>query len=344
MTDHASIKTLAAARPRPACQARELLTEDERSRMFARITRELREPLAGRRQERRTYRRLAASAAAAGIAAAVVGAVVVATGGGPARTDRDGSGLRLASAPQPRGTTIKARLISAIEGLDDDVIESTTTWSDGEYLDIWANGNGTVTRTAQSGWPETLATVGSTGTTFEAVYPADKTWTTTTYADTEPLGLVGTIDELQQQVQSGSLSELAANVSVDGQVTDEYLLADPPLPASADSDLWVNALTDLPVREAAPGAATGATEWAYYTPTPNALAELTLQIPSGFTEVPFPASTSPNDAWCRVHQTCLTYPQTLPLPASTTATSVPAAVTTVPTATTTVPAPTGGAA
>ena len=283
--------------------------------MFARITRELREPLAGRRQERRTYRRLAASAAAAGIAAAVVGAVVVATGGGPARTDRDGSGLRLASAPQPRGTTIKARLISAIEGLDDDVIESTTTWSDGEYLDIWANGNGTVTRTAQSGWPETLATVGSTGTTFEAVYPADKTWTTTTYADTEPLGLVGTIDELQQQVQSGSLS-----------------------------DLWVNALTDLPVREAAPGAATGATEWAYYTPTPNALAELTLQIPSGFTEVPFPASTSPNDAWCRVHQTCLTYPQTLPLPASTTATSVPAAVTTVPTATTTVPAPTGGAA
>ena len=89
---------------------------------------------------------------------------------------------------------------------------------------------------------------------------------------------------------------------------------------------------------------TGATEWAYYTPTPNALAELTLQIPSGFTEVPFPASTSPNDAWCRVHQTCLTYPQTLPLPASTTATSVPAAVTTVPTATTTVPAPTGGAA
>jgi hypothetical protein len=96
---------------------------------------------------------------------------------------------------------------------------------------------------------------------------------------------------LQLEAESGQgvfgpLTLVAKGVTVDGQVTDEY--ARP----NDDGDLWVNETTDLPVRDAFLRTTNGQTDWSYYAPTPEALAELTLPIPAGYTEVTLPAGAT----------------------------------------------------
>jgi hypothetical protein len=347
MTEQSTMQRVGEIRPAAYGATEEVLDENARLAMLTRIL-AAPESIAhevGRRSSPVRRKTLVASTAAATVAVGLAaGAIAV---------SHNGSGS--ASSRIAAGAAIKVRLVSALD-TSNDVIETKTTWSDGSSLVDWSNASGTIDHVIQTGWPETLTTVTSSGTTFVAVYSATKTWLTRTTPGTEPIGGTIAIDDLRSRVQTGTLTVLATGVSLDGENTTELVLTDPPLPPSADSDLWVDSSTDLPVQEASPGSSDGEMTWTYYPPNSSAASNLTMPVPADYTEVPVPAAdvvppggTLPIRIWNGANyvsggatcppagSSCFTYPPTLPLPlsstpvgssgtASTTPTSAPSSV------------------
>ena len=195
--------------------------------------------------------------------------------------------------------TIRAKLLAALDGASDDVVETRTVIADGQVIDRFANGDNTrsLTYISASGMEpaeESLVVYGGSGTTITDVFPATKTYVV------EPPGS-STAGEpiappsIRNQVEDGVLAIVATGETIDGHDTIE-LTATGAGPSAGVDHLWVDASTYLPVREttAPPSGVSGGSaqsDWSYYPPGSGALAKLLLQIPSDYTQISTPPTT-----------------------------------------------------
>lgn len=296
MTKESIIDRLTAVRPAE-------IPPLEREAMLARICQSPRTPLTDdpwQEQRRLHHKRTAmlAGAGAVAVAASCVGVALALSGNStPHSPTASGSALRLAAPGTPAGSTVQARLMAAITDANTDVVETHTVISDGQTINQWSNGTGTLCRRVDSGYgteppEESLTTITSSGTSSTVLYPATKTWTTEDGTGTQPATGI-TPASIRGDIESGSLTVVGPGGTIDGHDTIELSLS-----AGHESveQLWVDSSTYLPVRLAlAPS--TGVTgpssqeNWTYYAPTSQALSELTLSVPSNYTQESAPPPT-----------------------------------------------------
>jgi hypothetical protein len=235
----------------------------------------------------------------AGVGVAVAGAVVTAAvlsfGASPSRPVISGTH----TAPLPATSTIKARLLSALDGASDDVVETRTVISDGQVFDRFANGDNTRSVSYDTGYDmepaeNSLVIYGPSGNTITVVYPATKT-----YVVEQPSAKDSAVPiappSIRDQIAEGVLTVVSSGQQIDGHDTIELTDANAGSTAGINH-LWVDSSTYLPVRQiiGLPSGMTGdssQTDWTYYPPSSASLAKLQLSIPPDYSEVSTPPTT-----------------------------------------------------
>jgi hypothetical protein len=269
---------------------------EELSAMSARITASPREIGSGDDDVlalRPLRRPLVLAGAGVAVAGVAVTAAVLSFGASSSRPVMSGTHAA------PVTFTIKARLLNALDGASDDVVETRTVISDGQVVDRFANGDNTRSVSYDSGYgmepaENSLVTYGPSGTTITVVYPATKT-----YVVEQPSAKDSAVPiappSIRDQIADGVLTVVSSGQQIDGHDTIE--LTDTNAGATAGiSHLWVDSSTYLPVRQilGLPSGMTGdssQTDWTYYPPSSASLAKLQLSIPPDYSEVSTPPTT-----------------------------------------------------
>lgn len=301
MTTEVALARIASKRPE--------LTERDAAQILARVLDSPRTVVDDPWQEhrRRLVRRAMLVCAGSVVAAGSTAAALVLSASSPAvsmrpsavpmRPSASGS-LHLAAAPAARGATVRARLLDALVNASPDVVKTETTISDGQTIEQWSNGAGTKYRSVVSAYgqepaTESLTTISPSGTSSTVIYPAARTWQSEHGTNTQPAQGI-TAATIESDARSGALTVVGPGGAINGHTTTELAL---PAGASMIEHLYVDATTYLPIRLtlAFAGGVRGPSsqeDWTYYAPTSSAMAQLTMPIPSGYTEITAPLTTT----------------------------------------------------
>jgi hypothetical protein len=240
-------------------------------------------------EDRRTRTRslVAAGVVVTAIAAALV--VLLGTHAAAPRPGPEGSGLGAATTAISAGRTLHARLLSAIESAQSDIVEiRSTIYPRPQYptriVTRWSNGLGTDVRTSDTGGdrlqpPDTsLTTVSGSGTMTITLYPLTKMFTEVHQAST--IGNPPLDGASFRASIAGADHVIGSGEIVNGHRTIE--LTD----REHTMVLWVDSSTYLPVRAVrGSGSRASTTDWTYYSPTSTALDQLRLTIPTDYRRV-----------------------------------------------------------
>jgi hypothetical protein len=220
-----------------------------------------------------------------------------ATSGQIPHDTRTHEGATISRTAQGPASTIKARLLDALNSASSDIVVTNGVLADGQTAERWANADNTRSVEVISGegeWPdsENLTTWDDAiGMTSLTIYPATKTWTETVQGG--PDGPRPTAPaSIREQLNDGVYNVVGSGEVVDGHDTIE-------LSSTGDdhltSDLWVDSTNYLPVRESSSdgtGVPINSVDWTYLAPSPAALRSLQLVVPAGYTKVMAPPTAT----------------------------------------------------